>query len=149
MKKLHYQGWDFINLTPHSITVQTPLEEITIPLSGKVARVEMTNIKEDRIAGIPVLKKSPGRIINLPDPRPYTLFIVSSVVLQYTTRPDVVAPDTSNAVRDDSGRIVAVPGFVRNPYTTRFCNCGSGYEVLTCPGLWNQDHSEFVTDFCG
>jgi hypothetical protein len=76
-------------------------------------------------------------------------YVVSAVVLTALNgaRDDVVAPDTAHAIRDDNGRIVAVPGFVRaEPNMAR--------EILsemvamewagTAPG-W----SDYVCVYCG
>ena len=61
-------------------------------------------------------KQTFGDIVDLPAPQDDTIYIVSALVLSAAKaagRTDCVAPDTANAVRDDNGHIVSVPGFVR------------------------------------
>ena len=102
-----------INLTPHDIVIT---DGPTFPPSGKVARVSVQQVDAGNINGIPVKAQTFGDIVDLPAPQDDTIFIVSTIVLSAAKeigRTDVVAPDTTNAVRDDEGRIVSVPGFVR------------------------------------
>lgn len=102
-----------VNLTPHPIVIT---DGPTFDPSGKVARVDTIQADAGDINGIPVKQQSFGDIIDLPDPQDDTVFIVSAIVLSAAKaigRTDVVAPDTSNAVRNDQGHIVSVPGFVK------------------------------------
>lgn len=105
----------FVNLTPHEIVVKYDGETLKIPPSGTIARVKTVMRELPRINGIPVRKTEYGEIEGLPEPEAGTVYIVSILVLQALkgTRGDVVAPDTtpSGAIRDESGRIVAVKGF--------------------------------------
>ena len=52
---------------------------------------------------------------NLPEPAENILYIVSALVLAASKRADLVAPATGHpeAVRNEKGQIVSVPGFVR------------------------------------
>ena len=102
-----------INLTPHPIVIT---DGPTFPPSGTVARVSVQQVDAGTIAGIPVKTQTFGDIVDLPPSEPDTVYIVSSLVLSAAKaagRTDCVAPDTANAVRDDAGHIVSVPGFVR------------------------------------
>src|SRR5690554_6702685 len=102
-----------INLTPHPIVIT---DGPTFPASGTVARVSVQQVDAGTIAGIPVKTQTFGDIVDLPAPQADTIYIVSALVLSAAKaagRTDCVAPDTANAVRDDNGRIVSVPGFVR------------------------------------
>lgn len=102
-----------INLTPHPIVLNGGR---VIQPSGTVARVSATYVPDGSIDGIPVSKQAFGNIVDLPMQQPDTFYIVSAVVLaaaKAAGRTDVVAPDTGNAVRNDAGHIVSVPGFVR------------------------------------
>ena len=102
-----------INCTPHPIVIT---DGPTFDPSGKVARVDAIQSDAGSINGIPVKTQTFGDIIDLPDPQDDTIFIVSAIVLsaaKAVRRTDVVAPDTSNAVRNDQGHIVSVPGFVK------------------------------------
>ncbi|MED0649938.1 hypothetical protein P9246_10725 [Aeribacillus pallidus] len=102
-----------INLTPHSVVITDgPIFEP----SGTVARVSVQQVDDGNINGVPVKKQTFGDIVDLPAPADDTVYIVSAIVLaaaKAVGRTDCVAPDTSNAVRNDAGHIVSVPGFVR------------------------------------
>lgn len=102
-----------INLTPHPIVITGG---VTFEPSGKIARVTAIQENDGDISGIPVKKQTFGDITDLPAPQEGTIYIVSAIVLSAAKdagRTDCVAPDTSNAVRNDQGHIVSVPGFVR------------------------------------
>lgn len=102
-----------INLTPHAVVIT---DGPTFQPSGKVARVSVQQVDAGDLNGIPVKKQTFGDIVDLPAPAPDTVYIVSAIVLSAAkdaARTDCVAPDTANAVRDDNGHIVSVPGFVR------------------------------------
>ena len=102
-----------VNLTPHDITIT---DGPTFPPSGTVARVSVQQVDAGAINGIPVKTQTFGDIVDLPAPQDGTVFIVSAIVLaaaKAVGRTDVVAPDTSNAVRNDQGHIVSVPGFIK------------------------------------
>lgn len=102
-----------VNLTPHDIVIT---DGPTFPPSGIVARVSVQQVDDGNINGVPVKKQTFGDIVGLPAPQQDTVFVVSAMVLNAAKaqgRTDVVAPDTANAVRDDNGHIVSVPGFVR------------------------------------
>lgn len=104
---------NIINLTPHDIVITNGP---TFPPSGTVARVTVQQVDAGNINGIPVKTQAYGNIVGLPEPQKDTIFIVSALVLaaaKAAGRDDVVAPDTSNAVRNDAGHIVSVPGFVK------------------------------------
>lgn len=96
----------FINLTPHTITLNNGTE---YHASGKVARV--ANKFSNFCCGFY------EDIENLPEPEEGTIYIVSAMVLAAAKekgRTDVVAPATGHpdCVRKD-GFIVSVPGFVK------------------------------------
>ena len=102
-----------INLTPHPIVITNGP---TLQPSGTVARVTTQQVDAGTINGIPVKTQTFGDIVDLPDPQPDTIFVVSAIVLAAAKaqgRTDVVAPDTANAVRNENGYIVSVPGFVK------------------------------------
>lgn len=72
-----------INLTPHDINVVAEGTSIvieTIPVSGVVARVDMEEEDLGRNGNIHLVRMRPGRPVNVPEPRPGTLFIVSRPV---------------------------------------------------------------------
>ena len=113
---------DYINLTPHSITLRSAQGDHVIPPSGRVARVATQETLANPILApgsadtIPVVVRTFGAVQDLPDPAPNTVYLVSSLVLSALAgsgRTDVLAPDTGpTAVRDDQGRIIAVTRLV-------------------------------------
>ena len=115
-----------VNLTPHPLTLQGEGAQVTIPPSGKVARV----VEEQRasallafqgdkvddlipIYSVPLVDLSVRKVVDLPDPEDGTLYIVSRPVALALagTRADVVVPD--DFVRDDQGRIIAARRLAR------------------------------------
>lgn len=104
-----------VNLTPHAITVRVGQDQVTFKPSGAVARVSTNQTPVGNVNGIPVVKQVFGEIQNLPQPTGDTIYIVSQIVLsaaQAMGRTDCMAPNTSNAIRNDDGQIVAVPGLI-------------------------------------
>ena len=101
-----------INLTPHDIVVQKDDgTRVTYPASGQVARVEIEDVIVGNIAGIPVHKGKTKEVTGIPNPQDGVMYIVSLFVLQHANREDLVSPNTSDAIRDDEGKIVAVRGW--------------------------------------
>lgn len=104
----------FINLTPHTITINNGTQYHP---SGKVARV--ANKFSNFCCGIS--KVFYGEIEGLPEPEDGVYYIVSAMVLAanndepvWKRRGDLVAPATGHpdCIREN-GFIVSVPGFVR------------------------------------
>jgi len=115
------EGIKFVNLTPHQINIVNEKGEIilSIPPSGKVARVTARPVKVGEISGIPINKVEYGDIEGLPEPQKGVIYIVSILVLQALKskgiqRNDVLAPDTNpySVVRDEQGRIIGVKAFM-------------------------------------
>jgi len=110
----------WVNLTPHDINIYSPDGRsmlASISPSGNVARVETEEEFVGYINGLPVKRIKYKRIIGLPKPEDNVFYIVSSIVLialkaMGIKRNDVVAPNTNDAVRDSSGRIVGVKSFM-------------------------------------
>lgn len=96
-----------INCTPHEVKLNSGE---SFPISGNVARV-MAGFKE---AENGFFKAVYGQVINLPDEQADTLYIVSSIVANATSRRDVIVPATGHpeCIRNDKGQIVSVPGFI-------------------------------------
>ena len=109
-----------INLTPHDITLKINDNEfLTIPPSGKVARVSSTPGKKLDLPLMPVDTFGPssfGEVEDLPSVEAGTGLIVSSLVAaQCTERRDVFSPGTGphdGAIRE-RGRIVAITRLIR------------------------------------
>ena len=100
-----------VNLTPHEI-IETK-SGISFSPSGQVARVGVEYKEEEKIGGIQLYSRSFGQVIDLPEPRLNTLFIVSALVLEAAKeRKDLLAP--GELVRDDKGRPIRCKGFIKN-----------------------------------
>lgn len=100
----------FINLTPHTVRLNNGTE---YPASGIVARVSATytEFDTDGVASVQF-----GEPVGLPVPQEDTMYIVSGLLKQACpTRTDLVSPATGHPAcrRDEAGRILSVPGFVR------------------------------------
>ena len=116
-----------VNLTPHPLTLQGEDTKVTIPPSGKVARVveeqrgsallafQGDKVNDDLIPiySVPIVDLAVRKVVDLPDPEDGTLYIVSRPVALALagTRADVVVPD--DFVRDDQGRIIAARRLAR------------------------------------
>lgn len=100
----------FINLTPHTVRLNNGT---VFPPSGVVARVSATysDFSPDGIAEVKF-----GEPVGLPAPEEDTMYIVSGLLKQACPdRGDLVSPATGHPAcrRDEGGRILSVPGFVR------------------------------------
>lgn len=103
---------NIINLTPHAIVLNNGKEFVP---SGTVARVTSELTVANVIDGIAIYSQTFGDITGLAEPNPDTIYIVSALVLAASDRDDLVAPATGHkdVIRNESGQIVSVPGFVR------------------------------------
>lgn len=99
----------FINKTPHDIN----LNNGQIFKSEGIARVtdSFSDFDENGIA-----IQSFNQVEGLPEQEDNVCFIVSSIVLNASNRTDIVAPATNHkdAIRNDKGHIISVPGFVKH-----------------------------------
>jgi hypothetical protein len=112
---------NLVNLTPHEVILYDSTGQsiaLKIPPSGKVARVTTKSEIIGEINGIPVRKTTYGDIVDLPDPQPDIIYVVSTIVLlalkdKGIVRPDVVSPDTNpdSVMRDPQGKILGVKYF--------------------------------------
>lgn len=107
-----------VNLTPHAITIRGVVQDTVIPPSGTVARIETEPAPEgDGLVLLgPVTTFIKGyrytKVVNLPDPEPGTLYLVSLPTAQAVPgRDDVVAPGP--LIRDENGNPVACDGLIR------------------------------------
>ena len=102
-----------VNLTPHTITIVNPKTGevfVEIPPSGDVCRVACTTVYTGySIGGIPITRNTYGEVVNLPDEKVGTYYIVSSLVRSALiesgkNRTDIFIPNES--IRDNQGRII-------------------------------------------
>ena len=107
-----------INLTPHAITLRTPVGDVTFPASGQVARVAtLSSATGEMVAGVPVVCNTYGPVTGLVrDANGVPLpCIVSGMVLAALPAGtlNVYAPATgATAIRDERGQVVAVTELV-------------------------------------
>ena len=108
---------EIINLTPHDVNIVADNIVTTIPKSGVVARcAQQTEIigelhYSDSI--IPITQTSYGEILDLPNPKPETYYIVSRLVMSAASgRSDLLVPN--GLVRDDSGNIIGCESLANN-----------------------------------
>lgn len=107
-----------INLTPHDINIVRDGEVIlTIPRSGVVARCEevvedLGSLLTDEGIKIPIIRKTLGKVENLPEPKEGTRYIVSLAVAKAAVgRDDLLVP--GQAVRDEQGRIIGTSALAK------------------------------------
>ena len=95
----------FVNLTPHAIH----LNDLEIPASGKVVRVEET--VENIQPGFQRFTQNISSIqAQLPEQKYGTFLIVSEMVLRHCNhRGDVVSP--GEVIRDENGRVIGCRTF--------------------------------------
>jgi len=102
------------NLTPHAIVVDNGTEKVTYSPDGLVARVSTESTVVGEVDGFEVVANT---VVgdNLPAPVEGVYLLVSAMVLGLRPdRADLIAPNTGTANRNEKGRIISVPGFVRS-----------------------------------
>lgn len=102
----------FINLTSHDINEVT--SGLTIPASGRIARVKSSTIKVAEHANCPIYSSTINGIDGLPEPQSNIIYIVSSLTLNAVPkhRNDVVSP--GNACRSkEKKEVIGCIGFRR------------------------------------
>ena len=105
---------EIVNLTPHDVVLVVGEKKIVFPPSGIVARCktikQTVGIIEVNGNNVMVNKSIFGEVENLPQQKPDTMYIVSSLVAQAAKdRDDLIIPD--DTVRDDKGVIVGCKAF--------------------------------------
>ena len=99
-----------VNLTPHAIH----FPGCTIEPSGIIARCAEDTIPSGLFDGIEIIRRSYGKVYDLPEPQGNTLYVVSLLVRQACpNRHDLASP--GDLVRDESGTIVGAKNLVINP----------------------------------
>lgn len=98
---------ELVNLTPHTINLVTDSGVKVIPASGTIARVEQTTTLVKEVDGIPMVQSHWGDLLDLPDPKEGTMYIVSAMVANAAKSKgrvqDVVCP--GDFVRNEQGQI--------------------------------------------
>lgn len=105
---------DIVNLTPHDVIVVDDNNRVlmNIPTTDMVARLKTSPEVVGKVNGIPLVKHQCISFINLPDPDPGTMFLVSSLIQQFSLRKDLISPDTGpSCVRDRDRNVLAIRQF--------------------------------------
>jgi hypothetical protein len=110
-----------VNLTPHAVNILVGETVLTIPPSGKVARVK--EVVEDagfiEVDGVRIplrVKRLEGKVEDLPAPEEGTFYITSYLAAQAAWnegRTDVLS--VGDHIRDSEGRIVGASSLYINP----------------------------------
>lgn len=124
--------FNIINCTPHEVVIyetsdcymrdgslylrddeeEYPQPYLTYPAAKEPARVTFVQKPAGMADGIPVYWWAPEEIVNFPEPKPGTYYIVSKMVAQaWPAREDLIFPGT--LVRDADGHIVGCVDFSR------------------------------------
>lgn len=99
-----------VNLTPHDVRVCVGKDIITVPPSGKVARLKMRSKPHGTVHGMPVSLSGDDGVLNNPPVEEGVVYITSSVVAKSLKREDVLSPDTTDegVLRNGNGDVFAV-----------------------------------------
>jgi hypothetical protein len=109
-----------VNLTPHEINIyaaDTPdviseshIPMLTVPTSGSVARVNMSDEVIGKVGDIPLHRTSVVvQVVNLPEPQEGVVYIASRLVVDAAKRSDVVS--VHKTVRSNTGQIIGCKAF--------------------------------------
>jgi hypothetical protein len=103
----------FINLTPHCITIFTDEGTKEIWPNGQVARIDQKTVVIGRVNGVDVVRAQYGDVVNLPEPEPNMLLIVSAMVrVALPGRRDLLSP--GDMVRDEAGKVIGCKNLISN-----------------------------------
>lgn len=100
-----------VNLTPHTINIFDASGEMLVAIepTKPAARCVAENKLQFRVNGIPMYRTSFGEVIDLPEPKPDTIYIVSLVVRQaMPKRLDLASP--GELLRDADGKPIGCIG---------------------------------------
>lgn len=111
-----------LNYTPHTINLHAGPGVQPIESLGEARAAEITTLSTDlptdpfgdcgMCVHVPLAHKRYGDVTGLPESRPDTLYIVSTLIQQACPeRSDLVSPD--GIIRDDAGRVIGCRGFYR------------------------------------
>lgn len=105
------------NLTPHPVTIITDVGSVHLPPEPGT-RPHIDEIREATepvfVEGLPVptVRVVGGSAVDLPEPKPGTLFVVSRVIAEACPeRTDLLVP--YDLVRDETGRVIACRSLAR------------------------------------
>lgn len=103
----------FVNLTPHAIVIVVGDTTLTIPPSGRVARVTSTSSPVGEVEGVPLHRVEFGQVEGLDNPQEGIVQIVSAMVrAALPGRADLASP--GDLVRDSAGQVIGCRGLIVN-----------------------------------
>jgi hypothetical protein len=103
---------EFVNLTPHAITVRPEGGMERVFASQGMARISDATGPAGSVGGLPVVGVAAGSVTGLPEPREGVVFLVARLVAAALPgRVDLLFP--FGEIRDGAGRIVAVSALGR------------------------------------
>lgn len=100
---------NIINLTSHTLNEVTT--GTAIPPSGIVVRVNQTPNKSAEYNGIPIYTTTYGDLEGLPEAKEGTIYIVSSMALNFVPDHRVDVLSTGFVKRDERGKAIGCVGF--------------------------------------
>jgi hypothetical protein len=108
---------EFINLTPHTVTVTTPRGDYIFPPSGYVARVDMQVLPAGELNGIPLVTVRYGAA-SLPEEYKGKNVIVSTMFADAFRASEIsdqplFVPDSGPSAIRENGQIKAVTSLIR------------------------------------
>ena len=103
----------FVNLTPHDITVVDGETRVTLPKSGQVARVAVSQVEVGRAEGIALYQTRKGEVQGIPAQEEGTIYVVSLLVREaLPARTDLASP--GELIRDADGKPIGCRGLAIN-----------------------------------
>jgi hypothetical protein len=107
---------NLVNCTPHALNIiRADASVCTLEKSEFLARVKVTREIVRIEDGIEISKSVFGEVEGLPEPVQGTLFVVSLVVLERSTRTDLLSP--GELVRGADGQPVGCKGLNSNKFS--------------------------------
>lgn len=101
-----------VNLCPHPVKIVTPRGVLDLPQAGPPARLLYLD-DEEEIFDFGLLKRTKFTAVELPDPQPDTLFVVSTLVrIAHPHRMDLVSP--YDLIKDEDDRTYACLALMAN-----------------------------------
>jgi hypothetical protein len=101
---------EFVNLTPHAITIRPEGGGGQTFASQGMARISDATSPAGNVDGLPVVEVAPGIVTGLPEPREGVVYLVARLVAAaMPDRTDLLFP--FGEIRDGGGRIVGVSAF--------------------------------------
>ena len=98
------EGTHFVACTFHDMNLLFPNgEQVNVPASGIVPRCQEKREVIGEIAGMPLVKKTLGKVTDLPDAQPGVVYLVSLAVAKATAIEDVLAVGSSS--RGNNGQV--------------------------------------------